>query len=120
MSPLSRKKVYGGEISNKKTREKMSEFLEDYETLYENFTKDNIEEIESLIENMEQPFYGYSMYEVDGVFFNSRKFDNSKRKKPIIRIIFAPNIENIFQKLEIDKSNKSKEFRKMKRFAQRC
>jgi len=46
------------------------------------------------IDSMESLYWGYSMYEVDGVFFNPKKGAIEERTQ-IIRLIFLPDIEKI-------------------------
>jgi hypothetical protein len=46
------------------------------------------------IDSMEPLYWGYSMYEVDGVFFNPKKGTVEERTQ-VIRIMFLPEIEKI-------------------------
>ena len=47
------------------------------------------------IEKMEEIFWGYSMYEVDGVFsnFKDKKINVIEERTQIMRIMFLPNID---------------------------
>lgn len=49
---------------------------------------------DSRINSMKPLYWGYSIYEVDGVFFNAKK-EIAEERNQIIRIIFLPDIEKI-------------------------
>jgi hypothetical protein len=66
-------------------REKIYQLLETY---------DEVKNIEDRIEKMEPFYWGYSMYEVDGVFFDPEKGIEEERTQ-IIRIMFLPKMEAI-------------------------
>jgi len=57
-------------------------------------TYSEVKNIEERINRIEPFYWGYSMYEVDGVFFNLEKGIIEERTQ-IIRILFLPNIKMI-------------------------
>ena len=59
----------------------ISEFLEDYKGLYERYQRGNPREIEDQVSKMEEAFYGFSMYEVNGVFFNKKRWLNMRSRE---------------------------------------
>jgi hypothetical protein len=72
---------------DKAKREKIYQLLEAY---------DEVKNIEDRIEKIEPFYWGYSMYEVDGVFFDPDKGIEEERTQ-IIRIMFLPKMETIHQ-----------------------
>ncbi|GET44385.1 hypothetical protein [Microseira wollei] len=50
------------------------------------------------IEGMDQVFYGYSMYEVDGVFYGKVQIDEERTQ--VIRMRFFPKLEPMISELE--------------------
>jgi hypothetical protein len=119
-------------LKNPKEFVLISEFLEDYKGLYELYQRGKPEQIKKRVDYMEEMFYGYSMYEVDGVFFNKIRFMQSKAKDKrigqfiaeervqFLRMIFFPNIESILGGLGIDEEQNRKEFHRMRSFIKRC
>jgi hypothetical protein len=79
---FERVKVHFLEESN---RERIYSLLEHY---------DEIKNIEERILTIEPFYWGYSMYEVDGVFFDIERGIDEERTQ-IIRIMFLPNIKTI-------------------------
>ncbi|MBV9928061.1 MAG: hypothetical protein JOZ96_23790 [Acidobacteria bacterium] len=69
-------------------RAKIYQLLKDY---------DEVKNIEERIDKIEPFYWGYSMYEVDGVFFDPQKGIDEERTQ-VVRITFLPNLEAI-QKL---------------------
>jgi len=57
------------------------------------------------IDRMSQLFYGYSMYEVDGVFFRQRKGIVEERTQ-VIRFILQPDYDDVVTQCRIDPANK--------------
>jgi len=47
------------------------------------------------IEAMQQVFYGYSMYEVDGVYYDSKNKKTFEERNQVIRVMFKPDLEAI-------------------------
>jgi hypothetical protein len=117
---------------------RISEFLEDDEGLYKLYDSGDRGKIEERVEDMEEAFCGYSIYEVDGVFFNKMSFEQAKaenkdetttitvnpfvveERTQVIRLMFSPNIEDMLKTLKLDKYNDFKKFSRMRRFAERC
>jgi len=58
----------------------IGEFLEDYEVLNELYKSEDSLAIQKRVDDMEETFYGYSMYEVDGVFSIKRGLRNPRPK----------------------------------------
>jgi len=50
---------------------------------------------EGRIETMQQVFYGYSMYEVDGVYYDSKNKKTFEERNQVIRVMFKPNLEGV-------------------------
>lgn len=48
---------------------------------------------EGRIEQMQQVFYGYSMYEVDGVYYDAKSRKTLEERNQVIRIMFKPDLE---------------------------
>lgn len=71
----------------RRKKEEIATFLKRYSEVGE-YTDDRIN-------NIEPSYYGYSMYEVDGVFFNHNKRTIAEERTQIIRILFLPDIEKI-------------------------
>lgn len=44
------------------------------------------------IETMQQVFYGYSMYEVDGVYYDSKNKKTFEERNQVIRVMFKPDL----------------------------
>ena len=63
---------------------------------------------EKRIEAMKQIFWGYSMYEVDGVFcsFTNRKARIDEERSQVIRMMFLPDIKDIQEALIKEKAIK--------------
>jgi hypothetical protein len=92
---------------------RIREFFEDDEALCELYDFGDSDAIRARVEDMEETFYGYSMYEVDGVFFNKMRFEQrqdeeerinqfvSEERTQVIRLMFSPNIENVFKKIKL-------------------
>jgi len=61
------------------------------------FLKDHYadEYTDAKVENMSQVFFGYSMYEVDGVFWDDDIEEIIEERTQVIRIIFRPNFDQI-------------------------
>jgi hypothetical protein len=109
----------------------ISEFLEDYEELYKIYKKGDIKEIEDRVDKIQQSFYGYSMYEVDGVFFNQTAFDKRQNRNEkinkfiaeenvqVIRMIFMPDSKKILNDLNINREKDRLEFYEMRGFLKR-
>ena len=102
---------------------KISEFLEDYDTIYDMYKRNDITEITERVAVMQQSFSGYSMYEVDGVFFNHDQFVESSTKKTVpinmfiaeenvqvIRMIFKPKLTQIFDDVHATRNHNSDDF----------
>ena len=70
----------------KRKKKERSDFLKNY-TEIEELTDCRIDKIASF-------YYGYSMYEVDGVFFSPQKGSIEERTQ-IIRLMFFPNLEEV-------------------------
>ena len=109
--------------------EDMIRFLQDYKELCDIYKwcirKKSTAKIIERVNRMHRVFYGYSLYEVDGVFFNATKYDQAKKinakanKKlsigkfiaeenvQVIRIMFMPDINSLFDKLKIDRYSQS-------------
>ncbi|MBM3802314.1 MAG: hypothetical protein FJW26_08400 [Acidimicrobiia bacterium] len=47
------------------------------------------------IESMQQVFYGYSMYEVDGVYYDARNKKTFEERNQVIRVMFKPGLEAV-------------------------
>jgi hypothetical protein len=47
------------------------------------------------IERMQQVFYGYSMYEVDGVYYDSKNKKSFEERNQVIRMMFKPDLEAV-------------------------
>ncbi len=50
---------------------------------------------EGRIETMQQVFYGYSMYEVDGVYYDSKNKKTFEERNQVIRMMFKPYLEGV-------------------------
>jgi hypothetical protein len=74
-------------FSDEAKREKIYHLLETY---------DELKNIEKRINEIEPFYWGYSMYEVDGVFFDPEKGIEEERTQ-IIRIMFLPKMEAVQQ-----------------------
>jgi hypothetical protein len=116
----------------------ISEFLEDYKGLYELYQRADTHEIADRVGKMEETFYGFSMYEVNGVFFNKKRFELAKEKAgdkkdevgisefiaeenvQFIRMIFKPDVESILAESEIRKESNREGFLRMNSFIKRC
>ncbi len=48
---------------------------------------------EGRLEQMQQVFYGYSMYEVDGVYYDAKSKKTFEERNQVIRIMFKPDLE---------------------------
>jgi len=68
-------------------REKIYKLLQTY---------DEVKNIEERIDKIEPFYWGYSMYEVDGVFFDPEKGIEEERTQ-IVRIMFLPNMRTMHQ-----------------------
>ena len=47
------------------------------------------------IEGMQQVFYGYSMYEVDGVYYDAKNKKTFEERNQVIRVMFKPDLEAV-------------------------
>lgn len=47
------------------------------------------------IESMQQVFYGYSMYEVDGVYYDSKNKKTFEERNQVIRVMFKPDLDAV-------------------------
>jgi hypothetical protein len=47
------------------------------------------------IATMRQVFYGYSMYEVDGVYYDSKNKKTFEERNQVIRVMFKPDLEAV-------------------------
>ncbi|MGH9427772.1 MAG: hypothetical protein ACRD2L_15900 [Terriglobia bacterium] len=47
------------------------------------------------IETMQQVFYGYSMYEVDGVYYDLKNKKTFEERNQVIRVMFKPDLEAV-------------------------
>lgn len=47
------------------------------------------------IETMQQVFYGYSMYEVDGVYYDSKNKKTFEERNQVIRVMFKPDLDAV-------------------------
>jgi hypothetical protein len=45
------------------------------------------------IETMQQVFYGYSMYEVDGVYYDPKNKKTFEERNQVIRVMFKPDLD---------------------------
>lgn len=68
-------------------RAKIYQLLKDY---------DEVKNIEERVEKIEPFYWGYSMYEVDGVFFDIDKGIEEERTQ-VVRIMFLPNLKAIYK-----------------------
>ncbi|HEV7905852.1 MAG TPA: hypothetical protein VGO96_18580 [Pyrinomonadaceae bacterium] len=75
----------------KKVRDNFKEKKAYISILLENFTEMG-EYTDERVDSIESLYWGYSMYEVDGVFFNPKKGIIEERTQ-IIRIMFLPDLE---------------------------
>jgi hypothetical protein len=66
-------------------REMIYSLLKDY---------DEVKSIEERVNSIEPFYWGYSMYEVDGVFFDPERGIDEERTQ-IVRIMFLPNLKTI-------------------------
>ena len=117
---LPKKAVYQGELyrvltegfkkekiikhfSNSKNKERIYYLVKKHYTILKNF-----QEILDIFneDEYEEIFYGYSMYEVDGVFYNkdaeNKSQEIAEERTQIIRLMFKPNLDT-FKKLEYRK-----------------
>jgi hypothetical protein len=88
---------------NSHKRDKIKRLLEKYYDEVANYTEENIE-------NFPQVFFGYSMYEVDGVFLSKRKGIVEERTQ-IVRIIFMPDFEHLYEHFRLDENPVENELR---------
>jgi hypothetical protein len=106
------------------------EFLEDYPRLYSYYKDNDIEAIKARVKRMRPCFEGYSMYEVDGVFFNKDDFYRPANRKPftsfiveervqVIRIIFRPQVNQLVAGLGLHRNQNPDKFDRLVRFATR-
>ena len=59
---------------------------------------------EGRIETMQQVFYGYSMYEVDGVYYDSKNKKTFEERNQVIRVMFKPYLEGVnLEALPVDR-----------------
>ncbi len=70
------------------------EFLRNYDYVADNY--------DGFIDPSQKVFYGYSMYEVDGVFYNSKQKKIDEERTQIIRLIFKPEIDEIWKQLMVN------------------
>src|SRR5690349_15140049 len=56
---------------------------------------DSVRYLENEIECFPPVLFGYSMYEVDGVFFNSSKQEIQEERTQVVRIMFRPDLKEI-------------------------
>src|SRR5262245_63788994 len=47
------------------------------------------------IETMQQVFYGYSMYEVDGVYYDTKNKKTFEERNQVIRVMFKPDLDAV-------------------------
>ena len=76
-------------FKNREKEPKIKALLQRYEAVHD-YTDDMIDKFPFL-------FYGYSMYEVDGVFYSNKKSVQEERTQ-IIRIMFMPDMDAILEK----------------------
>ncbi len=76
-------------FKNRGKEAKIRALLKRYDAVHD-YTDDTIDQFPFL-------FYGYSMYEVDGVFYSNRKSVQEERTQ-IIRIMFMPDMDSILKK----------------------
>ena len=50
---------------------------------------------EGRIETMRQVFFGYSMYEVDGVYYDVKNKKTFEERNQVIRVMFKPDLESV-------------------------
>jgi len=109
----------------------IAEFLDDYEELYEIYNGGNIAQVSERVNRMEQVFYGYSMYEVDGVFFDQDRFEKRDKHKEgigkfiveenvqVIRMMFMPNMKKTLAAVGVIRQN-HEDFYTMRAFFKNC
>lgn len=62
------------------------------------------------IDKMETVFWGYSMYEVDGVFYNPEKGIEEERTQ-VLRVMFLPNIKHLYSNFRLSDDDRINEDR---------
>jgi hypothetical protein len=86
----------------------LSEKKQEIKELLENYTELK-EYDDKYIESLEPMFWGYSMYEVDGVFCSNQEEGKViEERTQIIRIMFLPDFPNIVKKVGISDPECSK------------
>jgi hypothetical protein len=85
-------------LHDPKRKPRIKEFLSDYVSITD-------ESYEWYSNKIEKIFKGYSVYEVDGVFYDEEKKQTIEEKTQIIRMIFLPPYKEIEGKLGLDREN---------------
>jgi hypothetical protein len=76
-----------------KRRRDIKAFLKNH-YIHEGLTKDKVDKLK-------QMFSGYSMYEVDGVFYNRKTREIIEERTQVIRLIFRPNFSRFSKDIPV-------------------
>ena len=85
-------KINLNEYFNGNLKNEIKEFIVNYNSI--------IDDYEIFSSNPDKVFYGYSMYEVDGVFYNADKDRIDEERTQIIRLIFKTDLKSLFSEFK--------------------